>query len=191
MTNTSGGLSDNSLWENVKLGDIKSYELLFRQYYPALCIFAKKYTNDLTTAREIIQDLFIHLWEHRERLRINTSFKAYIYQAARFNSIRRIENARLSNITLDEIPEPESEFYDFMEYAELQEQILKAIESLPPQCNKIFKLSRFEQLTYIQIAKQLNLSVKTIEAQISKALRIIQHSIEGYLFLLIYFFTSL
>lgn len=191
MINTSGRLSDNSLWENVKLGDIKSYELLFRHYYPTLCIFAKKYTNDLTTAREIIQDLFIHLWEHRERLRINTSFKAYIYQAARFNSIRRIENARLSNITLDEIPEPESEFFDFMEYAELQEQILKAIESLPPQCSKIFKLSRFEQLTYIQIAKQLNLSVKTIEAQISKALRVIQHSIEGYLFLLIYFFTSL
>ena len=191
MINTSGRLSDNSLWENVKLGDIKSYELLFRHYYPTLCIFAKKYTNDLTTAREIIQDLFIHLWEHRERLRINTSFKAYIYQAARFNSIRRIENARLSNITLDEIPEQESEFFDFMEYAELQEQILKAIESLPPQCSKIFKLSRFEQLTYIQIAKQLNLSVKTIEAQISKALRVIQHSIEGYLFLLIYFFTSL
>jgi RNA polymerase sigma-70 factor (ECF subfamily) len=134
----------------------------------------------MSLAREVVQDLFVYLWEHRNELSINISIKSYLYRAVRFNTIRKMENEKKLGIRMDILPEPnEPEFNDHLEYAELQSSILGAIESLPGQCQNIFKLSRFEQLKYSEIAKKLNLSVKTIEAQISKALRMIHQSIDN------------
>jgi RNA polymerase sigma-70 factor (ECF subfamily) len=171
---------DIVLWNKIKQGDKATFEILFQSYYPSLCLFAKRYTHDMSLAREVVQDLFVYLWEHRNELSINISIKSYLYRAVRFNTIRKMENEKKLGIRMDILPEPnEPEFNDHLEYAELQSSILGAIESLPGQCQNIFKLSRFEQLKYSEIAKKLNLSVKTIEAQISKALRMIHQSIDN------------
>jgi len=169
---------DLLLWNKVKMGDKKAFELIFLSYYSVLCLFAKRYTDDMTLAKEIVQDLFVYLWEHRNELTIHSSIKSYLYRAVRFNSIRSVEHERKLGIRMDVLPEPDDpEFNDHLEYAELQEKILNAIESLPEQCQNIFKMSRFEQLKYAEIADKLNLSIKTIEAQISKALRVIHQLI--------------
>ena len=171
---------DIVLWNKIKLGDKGTFEILFQSYYPSLCLFAKRYTHDMTLAREVVQDLFVYLGEHRDELSINISIKSYLYRAVRFNTIRRMDNEKKLGIRMDTMPEPhDSEFNDHLEYAELQSSILCAIESLPDQCQNIFKLSRFEQLKYTEIAEKLNLSVKTIEVQISKALRMIHQSINN------------
>jgi RNA polymerase sigma-70 factor (ECF subfamily) len=132
----------------------------------------------MTTSREVVQDLFIHLWEQRKELEITTSFKSYLSAAVRHNSIRRLNNYRKDIILTDKLPENPQELFDHLEYAELQASILEAIEALPDQCRKVFIMSRFDQLKYSEIAQQLRLSVKTIEAHISKALRLIQDNID-------------
>jgi RNA polymerase sigma-70 factor, ECF subfamily len=178
------------LWNRVRADDTKAFESLFKQYYTKMCLFAKRYTHDITTSREIVQDVFIYLWEHRKELEIRTSVRSYLASAVRYNSIRRLEKNNKAPVFMDILPEPDQEFHDHLEYAELQAAILKAIEALPDQCRKVFRLSRFEQLKYTEIASNLKISVKTVEAHISRALRLIQNEIEGFFTILFFILVS-
>ena len=110
---------DLLLWNKVKSGDDASYEILFRRYYPGLCLFAQKYTNDMVTAREVVQDLFIDLWEFRNDLSVTRSFKSYLFTAVKFNSIRRMQNDKKLWTSMDILPEPEdAQFTDLLEMAD-------------------------------------------------------------------------
>ena len=172
---------DLFLWSKVRQGDKEAFELLFNKYHACLCILAKRYTGDLSMAREIIQNLFIYLWEHKATLNVNTSLKLYLFQATKFNSIRFLAKDRKNGIQVDDYPETEHElFVDHVEYAELQSMILETIDSLPDQCKKVFTMSRFEQLKYADIAKKLEISIKTVESHISKALRVLEHNLSQY-----------
>jgi len=166
---------DLILLQRVQLGDKEAYGILFHKYYSFLCFLSKRYTKDMSTAKEVVQEIFIYIWEHRNKININLSLKSYLSQAVKFNSIRRINNYRKNIISIEYIPDckHDSEFNDQLEYAELQNSILQAIESLPSQCQKVFEMSRFEKLSYREISASLNISVKTVEAHISKALKII------------------
>lgn len=169
-------MSENDLlqWSRIKEDDAKAFEDLFRKFYPVLCLLSRRYTHDMTTSREVVQDIFIYLWEQRKEVEITTSFKSYLSAAVKYNSIRRLNDYRKVIFLTDKLPDNSQELYDHLEYAELQASILEAIETLPDQCRKVFIMSRFDQLKYSEIAMQLRLSVKTIEAHISKALRMIQ-----------------
>lgn len=173
--------TDLLLWSRITSGDKEAFQVLFKNYYAILCLLAKRYTNNMTDAREIVQQLFIGLWEHKNRLNINSSLKSYLFQAVKFNSIRYMQNNRKAGVLVDNIPETntDSEFHDQIEYAELQERILKTIESLPEQCKLVFMLSRFEQLKHAEIGLRLNITSKTVEAHISKALKILHEVIDA------------
>jgi RNA polymerase sigma-70 factor (ECF subfamily) len=173
---------DLFLWSKVKTGDKEAFQLLFEKYYSVLCLLSKRYTHDLNKSREIIQSLFIYLWERRNELSIAVSLKSYLFQAVKFNSIRYLKNDRKIGIRMDTFPEADQdkEFFDHIEYAELQGKILETIDSLPEQCQKVFKMSRFEQLKYTDIAQRLDISVKTVESHISKAIRILQDNLNNY-----------
>lgn len=177
------------LWLRVKAGDNNAFKVLFQLYYPKLCLLSNRYIRDISTAREVVQDIFINIWERREILDIQTSLKSYLYQAVRFNSIRRLDNDKKNGILMDAVPDSENdpEFHDHLEYAELQNCILEAVELLPGQCQKVFTLSRFERLTYNEIAGRMNLSVKTVEAHISKALRLIQDYLNKTMLIILLF----
>ncbi len=168
---------DLHIWLRVKDDDPKAFEVLFRKYFYTLCLLSKRYTRDITTSREVIQDLFIHLWENRQDIRITSSFRSYLASAARFNSIRRVKADQKVVIFTDILPDNSQELTDHLEYAELQAAIVKAIDGLPEQCRKVFELSRFEQLKHSEIASKLDISVKTVEAHIGKALKLIQKEI--------------
>jgi len=176
---------DLQLWLSVQDDDPKSFELLFRKYFYTLCLLSKRYTCDITTSREVVQDLFIHLWEHRKKVEIKTEFRSYMASAVRFNSIRRIRNDQKVVIYTDRLPDNSPELADHLEYAELQAAIVRAVEGLPNQCRRVFELSRFEQLKHSEVAARLEISVKTVEAHIGKALKCIQQEIESFIILLV------
>lgn len=190
MGKTSSYYSDEItafLWGQVQKGDKDAFEIFFKSNYLKFCSFANQFTQNMDDAREVVQDLFIYLWEHREELHQVQSVKNYLFSAIRYNSIRKQKANRGKPIEISEVPDSEvsSDFQSELEYTELQEQVLEAIESLPPQCQRIFKMSRFERLTYKQIGEALDISPKTVEVQVSKALRILHNTFDSYSLVLI------
>ena len=174
---------DKMLLNRIREGDPHAFELLFNKYYASLCLFAAKFTNDMDSAREVVQSLFVYLWENHAGLQIEQSIKAYLFAAVRRNCIRHVQQQR-HLISIDDLPEDchiADEFHDSLELEELHRQLHHVIEQLPAQCQKIFKMSRFEEMKYAEIAQTLQLSVKTVEAQMGKALKIIRKKFDAHL----------
>lgn len=171
-----------SLWNRLKSGDKGSFEVLFKTCYLQLCIFSNQFTRNMDDAREVVQELFVYLWENKERINKIDSVQSYVYTALRFNSIRKFNAKTRNRIEIAEVSEEEwiVDFQDQVEYAELQKAVYETIDSLPPQCRKIFTMSRFEKLTYQEIANTLGISPKTVEVQIGKALRILLETFRKY-----------
>ncbi len=165
MHNTSLPISD--------LRDDKSFEKLFRQYFPGLCAYAYKFTGDVDSAEEVVQNVFIQLWEKRTELNIQTSFKSYLFRAVhnRCLNLKRNEAVRVKHHQQHQDEREESEFFDPAIASDIKQRLYEAIGKLPPQRARIFRMSRFEALSYREIAEKLELSPKTVEAQMGKALK--------------------
>ncbi|MBN2481598.1 MAG: RNA polymerase sigma-70 factor [Bacteroidales bacterium] len=168
---------------SLRSGDISAYESLFRQYYAALVLFAAKYVSDIDLAREIVQDFFVRLYEKRVSISIDVSIKSYLYRSV-YNSCinylnqRNIHEKHASNIRLESVMEEDVE--NEIMTIDLQQKIFEIIEELPLKCRQIFKMNRFEGLKNEEIARMLNLSKRTVETQISKALKILRTRLSGY-----------
>ena len=170
----------------LKEGNIKAYESLFKQYYAALVVFAGKYVHELDVAREIVQDLFVRLYEKRHNLSIDVSVKSYLYRSVYNSCMNHIHqrNIREKHIKTmaqekEEVDYPE----DDMNTVDLQKKIFDNIEKLPAKCRQIFKMNRFEGLKNEEIAQTLNLSKRTVETQISKALKILRSKLSDDAFM--------
>lgn len=170
---------------SLKQGDERVYEQVFRSHYKALCGYATKFLKEKEGAEEIVQDIFFKLWEKRESLEINSSLKSYLFRSVHnrcLNQVKHIdirENYKADNEA--RIRSEEENFSEHFNQFELQQQIKKAIDTLPEQRQKIFKLSRFEGLKYREISEQMQLSEKTVEAQMSKALKTLREELKDYL----------
>jgi RNA polymerase sigma-70 factor (ECF subfamily) len=163
----------------------KKFEALFREHFTGLCYFARKYTGDLDSAREIVHTVFIRVWENRSEFDWDKPAKSYLFTSVYNRSMNFIrdnkkflnhEEANLQNLVVDE-----SAYSDHLETAELEERIRTALLKLPVKCREVFELSRFEGKKYTEIATQLNISVKTVETQMSKALHILKTELRDYL----------
>jgi RNA polymerase sigma-70 factor (ECF subfamily) len=164
--------------------DLRSFEVLFRQYYQMLCAYAFRFVNDTDTAEEIVQDLFYKLWEKRSELQINTSVKSYLFSAVHNRSLKHIEHRNVElkyrNYYLTHESEIDNEPQDAHNVVELQGIIDATLKSLPERCSRIFRLNRFEGLKYHEIAQKLSISVKTVEANMGKALKILRKNLKNY-----------
>jgi len=140
-----------------------------------LCFFAQKYVKDFETSREIVQDAFLSLWEKRETIDMDRPVKSYLTMVIHnkctnyLRDNRKFDQYILNIENLLEVPEFEGP--DSMVENELNEKIDKAINELPEKCREVFMLNRYENLKYKEIAEQLQISVKTVETQMSKALQ--------------------
>ena len=155
----------------------RALKLLFDKYYTYLCIGLYRIIPDRNLAEDLAQDVFLDIWRKRSTLHIKTSLKAYLRTAARNKALNYIRDRKIRWENEEEQPELESNFVSApqkMEAAELQDLIDKSIDELPERCRLVFTLSRFEDMTYQQIADELGISIKTVENQISKALKIAQ-----------------
>ena len=161
-----------------------AFEDLFKQYYAQLVVYACKFVTDTDIAREIVQDFFVRLFEKRQTLSIDISVKSYLYRSVyncciNYINQRNIQDKHLKSIDLDR--DDEENLENEINTVELQQRIYEVIDSLPARCQKIFKMNRLEGLKNEEIAEQLNLSKRTVETQISKALKILRQKLADYL----------
>ena len=164
--------------------DIAVFEMLFRKYYAELVNYSFVFTNDQDASEEIVQEFFYNYWKNRKRINIKFSLKAYLYRSIRNNTLNYLENLKVRRKYADRVlnlPGDRSGYENReLEYAELNEMIEKTLSELPERCRLIFRMSRFEGLKYEEIASQLSVSVKTVEANMSKALKLLRRRLSEY-----------
>lgn len=171
--------------------DETTYEILFRAYYAGLCGYARKYVAESEVAEEIVQDIFVLLWEKRETLAIKSSFKSYLFRAVNNKCLNYLKHQQVRNTyqahaqQADPVHAAPSD--DLLAAQELEHKILATLSSLPKQRRKIFQMSRYEGLKYREIAEKLNLSPKTVEVQMGKALKTLRNALKDYLYSFLFF----
>ena len=178
-------IDDQLLAKRIKEGDIKAFESLFRRYYLSLSRYVAGITGDMAVGEEVAEEIFYVLWRDRESISIFTSVKSYLYKAAKNGALlqcehmavrmRHSETVHASGRGMDS-SSPQQE----LEYKELQLLIERTLCKLPERRSKIFTLHRDEGKKYQEIAELLSLSIKTVEAEMTKALRALRSEIEKY-----------
>lgn len=177
--------TDHDIAAALRSGDEKIFEEVFRSYYPALCRYAGSMLKEPEAAEEAVQQTFIAIWEKREGIHFTVSLKAYLYRAVHNRCLNEIEKLKVRReYAADHMQQPETAAMPAdapQRQKELQTLIREAIDRLPEQCGKIFRLSRFEEMKYAEIAEHLGISVKTVENQMGKALRLMREELKEYL----------
>jgi RNA polymerase sigma-70 factor (family 1) len=176
-------LEDVSKNINRKQRQQPAFESLFRTYYAVLCTFAFDFVNRRELAEEIVQDTFLKIWEKYAELDIQVSEKAYLYRAVQNNCLNYIKQNKVrEQYGSEQLQQLESRISLFslssghspaekLEQSELELIAEKAIRKLPPQCQDVFRLSRFEQLSYPEISRHLGISINTVKTQMTRALQ--------------------
>lgn len=179
-------LNDLFILTKIKEGDVKAFEQIFRLYYTPLCLYAASITGRMDAAEEIVQELFYTFWKEKERLQLFHSIKSYLYGAVRNQSLQYCEHQEVRNryreavLSGDKQNNQADDPQDQIEYKELEALINRTLHKLPERRLRIFRMQRFEGKKYAEIANELSLSVKTVEAEMTKALRTLRQEIENY-----------
>ncbi len=185
---------DFLLIQQLKEGKEVAFHTLFKKYFSVLTLFSYKILKDEDAARDVVQSVFAKFYEQRESLDIRLSLKSFLYQSVKNKSLNELKSQQIKNRHHENIFAHSSELDDdgdtFMEESELEMMIVQAVGQLPGQCRKIFEMSRMEGMTNSEIAEDLNLSKRTVETQISKALKSLRIHLEEFLPLLLSFFLS-
>ena len=165
----------------------RSGRRLLEAYYPLLCVYAKRMTGDHDKAKEVVQDIFVRCYEQRESLPRLVSVKSYLYRAVHNACLNQLKRARVHPLHHPHLPAgaPAGKATDPLVQLELEAHIWRAVQQLPGQCRRIFQMNRFEEKKNAQIAQELGLSIRTVETQISKALKILRREPAEFLPLLL------
>lgn len=161
--------------------NISSFCSLYDAYFEPVCQFLAYYTRDVAAIEDVVQDVFVSLWENIDYIEIRY-VKTYLYNAARNRMLNYLRNQENRDVLLSdwmkkkEIEEASSDCFDMEEFSIL---LTKAIDQLPDRCKEVFILSKMEKLTYQQIAEYLLISPKTVEIHMSNALKKIRESISS------------
>jgi len=167
------------IFDQVKKGNIKAFESLFKESYQELCNYSYGFVKDNDVAEEIVQDFFFNFWKNRKTTNINTSLNSYMHTAVKNMSLNFIEKQKVRQRYKDQVQadgpnlqmvQPEDDF----NLKELQAQVNEVLKELSPRCQKVFKMSRYEGFTNAQIAEKLSVSIKTVEADITTALKLLR-----------------
>jgi len=178
--------------ERSETGDIKVFEELYIAHYESLCYYAQRFVLDLETSREIVQDVFVRIWEKRATLLGEESLKSYLYKSVRNKCLDYLKHLNIEyeyeKKRISEMQEPgsdssnmEDQPLDGLITEELRNAIQRAIENLPEKCREIFELSRYEGLKYREISEELKISVKTVETQMYRAIKSLKEQLSGFI----------
>ncbi len=174
---------DNELFLKLKNGDEQAFKFLFNKYYSSMCLFARQFLNDSQLAEESVQDMFVKIWEKRELLNIESSVKHYFFRSVRNHCLNQIQHEKIKHQYASTVLQTTHQEIDQDQYymeVDLLQRIEKSIDSLPPKRQEIFRLSREQGLKYKEIADTLNISVKTVEAQMGLALKYLRDELKDY-----------
>ncbi len=186
-----------SLLKALRAGDKSVLQTLFNNHYKEVCRTIYRFVSDQAQAEDLAQEVFIRLWQKKDTLDINTSFGAYLHRMAINEALSFLRKTKRQAGKIEEIggnPIPsayeETDGEEILIQKELKDQVSSAIDGLPPRCKAIFQLSRFEQLTYREISEKLDISIKTVEHQMGKALKTLRislkHHFQEWLFWLLF-----
>lgn len=159
-------------------GDKKAFEQLFRDWYVRLCVYAESIVRDRDLAEDLVQGIFCMLWEKRDMVDVRESVKSYLYRSVYNSALNTIKHEKVKIAFLEFIRKHEKEeendterFFDSEDQNIVLKELNRAIETLPDQCREIFLLSRFAGKKSAEIASELDLSVRTVEAQLYRAMK--------------------
>jgi RNA polymerase sigma-70 factor (ECF subfamily) len=178
-------LADYSIQKKIQEGNIGEFETLFKKYYEPLCHYAESMLKDIDIAEEVVQEFFYNYWKNRATISIQLSLNAYLYKSIKNNSLNylRQQNVRKKYATQSIETQKEEETMnpqDEMEMAELNRIVEETLHQLPERCSQIFQMSRFEGKKYQEIADKLAISIKTVEADMGKALSLFREKLKRY-----------
>ena len=183
-------MSAPNLWQKVKRGNIKAFETLYKCYFPSLCLYSCGLIPDEELVKEIVNDVFLKIWDKRREINIQSGIKPYLFRCVHNacldhmrlkKSIRYYQKTDITD-KIRELADPDEE-YIFKQIAlkRLEKDVTIRIDKLPARCEEIFVLSRYELLSYTEISERLNISVNTVKTQISRALDSLRISLKKYL----------
>ena len=170
--------------EKMKAGDRESFNQVFRHYYSPMVRFCIRYVADSDIASEIVQDLFVKLWSNREKITFNTSFESYMLTSVRNSAITYINKERAHNEAHLRVFSEESDNTDPSETLQsnnLEESYRQILKDMPDKRREVFLASRYDGLKYSEIAEKLGISQKTVEAQMTAAIKQLKDGLKPYL----------
>ncbi len=162
--------------------DLPAFERLFREHHPHCLAFAVHYTGDPWQAEEVVQLVFSQIWEKREHIHISGSERSYLFTSIRNMAISQWRKQQVrteKELSFGRLQDDSVQMS--LQARELEGRLELALDKLPERCREVFVLSRKEQLKYAEIATVMNISVKTVENQMGKALRILHEELREYL----------
>lgn len=172
-----------------------AFEQLFKQYYQELCRYCVRYVKQETVAEEIVQDVFVKLWQMQKRTEVKTSLRAYLYTAVKNTALNYLKSQfarqQFEDQDQDHLRLTTDNTREALDFEELSKLVTEAVESLPPQCRTIFELSRSGGYTYHEISQKLDISPKTVENQMGIALKKLKEFLRVYWDLLVIVFVIL
>ena len=181
---TSISQEEKNWISELKAGKEIALRKIFDSYYKYLVVTAYNIVNDQSKAKDLAQDVFYELWKKREKIQINTSLKAYLRRSVINRSLNFIKSQKRfqfgDEALSTEWQSKENDAQQVLEGTDLQHMINRTIDALPEKCKLIFKMSRLEKFSHKEIAQQLNISTKTIENQMTKALKTLRAALEKY-----------
>jgi RNA polymerase sigma-70 factor (ECF subfamily) len=162
--------------EDIRAGDEAAFEEMFRAYYPKLCRFAAEYVDSANRARDLVQDVFLRIWERREEWGVRRSLKAYLYQSVRNRALNQARNEDTKKAVEDDLEYTTNRrerrtATDAIHANTLSDEVEEAIQALPERRRMAFLLHRRHGLTYKEIACAMDITTKTVENQIGRALK--------------------
>lgn len=174
---------------SLKKGDKKAFEEIYTEFFGVHYHLCLQYLHDEKVAEEIVQDTFLKLWEIRATLNDQINIRSFLYTITKNNCLNYLRNQKISMKHIENIKYMEMQFNyealeklgNYIQFEELKSKIEGAINQLPDELAETFRLSRFEELSYREIAEKQSISVKTVEARISKALKILRIELKDFL----------
>lgn len=191
--------NEQQLFERLKNSDEAAFRVIYNNYSSKLYYFVLEFIPLKDVAENIIQDTFVTLWNRRKELKDNTNLASYLFTGAKNNALYRLRDKKYRqklfsdttdvselNLNVDVLATADTSAFAFQE---IEQIIQKTLSSLPPQCRKVFELSRFREMKNKEIAEELNISVRTVEGHISKGIKAFRIALKDYLPLVAYLFV--
>ncbi len=178
--------------EKLKEGDSKAFESVFRSWYEPMVNFADEYISDTESAKNIVQNIFMQLWEKHALVDPDSNLKSYIYMATRNACLSHLRHLRVETAFFEKVKKNSENLQlnyealheldiEKIDFSQLEKLIQDTIDALPERCREVFLLSRYEELKNKEIAEKLDITVKAVEANITRALTKLRENTRDYL----------
>lgn len=182
--------SDQEILKNIALGNEDAFEYSFLSYYNELCIYAAGVLKDRNMAEEVVQEVFVKLWENRKGLTIKISIKSYLYRSVHNQCVNYFDHLQVKQKhaleavkNYRDLITPVSDSYPIANLLtqELEDKINSSLAALPDQCREVFLLIRHDDLSYAEAAEKLGISINTVKTQLQRALTRLRENLKNYL----------